>query len=82
MGKAPGPACGDTHAHTHAQAKTRGVHLCSNRRPREHQGRTRRPRDISVLPVMKRLPRGAGPRLLVCVEKRRGVGFRLPGEAG
>ena len=65
---------GDTRTLPHTQAKTRGVHLYPNRQPREHQGRTRRPRDISVLPVMKRLPRGAGPRSLDCAERRGGEG--------
>lgn len=33
----------------------------------EHQGRTRHPRAISLLLVMKHLLRGAGPRSLVSV---------------
>ena len=57
---------GYTHTPTHTQAKT-SVPIPLQPRPCEHQGRTRRPRDISVLPVMKRLLRGAGPRSLVSV---------------
>lgn len=45
----------------------------------EHQGETRRPGDISVHPIMKRLPGEAGPRSLDCAEKRRG-GVSLQGE--
>lgn len=64
-----------THTHTNTHRQGPGASVSApTQRPQGHQGKTRRPRDISVLPVMKRLPAGAGPRSLDCAEKRWGRG--------
>ena len=66
-GRAAGPVSNIRLLGTHTHRQRPGCPSCSNRRPWEHQGSTRRPRDISVLPVMKPLLRGAGPWSLVSV---------------